>query len=261
MVKALNKFNVEQLGDMPTAREDGAIRILVCQMGGLASKEVREIKIAATEKFIKKYDVNICVFMEVNYNWTKVNSSANLASWFNEEREVRSVTARNTTEPNVIFSKYQPGGTGILVRHECLHYAKKPSTDASGLGRWCSWPFYANPNHVTRIAVPYRPCSSKSKRLKTVYQQHIRYMQRTGLPGTPVQMFDRDLTEQIKKWRATGERVVLLMDVNANPLKNNLYKNIGGGPEGMQEFSHTCWGSTPPHTHARGSGPIDGGYV
>jgi hypothetical protein len=128
--------------------------------------------------------------MEVNYNWTKVNSLANLASWFNEEREVRSVTARNTTEPNVIFSKYQPGGTGILVRHKCLQYAKKPSTDASGLGRWCSWPFYANPNHVTRIVVAYRPCSSKSKGLKTVYQQHIRYMQRTGLPGTPVQMFD-----------------------------------------------------------------------
>ena len=85
-------------------------------------------------------------------------------------------------------------------------------------------------------------------------------MQRTGLSGTPVQMFDRDLTEQNKNWRATGERVVLLMDVNADPLKNNLYKNIGGGPEGMQEFSHTCWGPTLPHTHARGSGPIDGGY-
>jgi hypothetical protein len=48
--KAVEKYNVEQLGDIPTEREDGAIRILVCQMGGLASKEVREIKLAATEK-------------------------------------------------------------------------------------------------------------------------------------------------------------------------------------------------------------------
>ena len=53
MERALNKYNVEQLGDMPTEQEDGAIRISVCQMGGLASKEVREIKIAATEKLIK----------------------------------------------------------------------------------------------------------------------------------------------------------------------------------------------------------------
>jgi hypothetical protein len=40
-------------------------------MGGLASKEVREIKLAATEKLIRKYDVNIVVFMEVNFDWSK----------------------------------------------------------------------------------------------------------------------------------------------------------------------------------------------
>jgi len=93
------------------------------------------------------------VFMEVNFNWLKVNSSAGLEPLFNEDREVRAVTAHYTTEPNKFFSKYQPGGTGIIVRHECIQYAKKPSNDSSGLGRWCSWPFYANPNHVTRIVV------------------------------------------------------------------------------------------------------------
>jgi hypothetical protein len=37
--------------------------------------------------------------MELNFNLTKVNSSANLASWFHkEERETRSVTAHNITE-------------------------------------------------------------------------------------------------------------------------------------------------------------------
>jgi hypothetical protein len=59
--------------------------ILVCQTGGCASAEAREFKIAATEKLICKYDINLCLFMELNFNWTKVNSSANLASWFHEE--------------------------------------------------------------------------------------------------------------------------------------------------------------------------------
>jgi len=136
--------------------------------------------------------------MEVNYNWTKANLSANLTLWFKEEREVRLVTAHNTTELNDMFLKYQPGRTGIIVRQECIQYAKKPSTDATGLGRWCSWPFYANLNHLTRIVVAYRPCPSRSKGLKTVYQQHLRYMQRNRVSGTPIQMFDRDLTEQIK---------------------------------------------------------------
>ena len=52
----------------------------------------------------------------------------------------------------------------------------------------------------------------------------------------------------------------MLMDVNGNPLHNNLYRRIGGGADGIEEFTHKCWGPTPPHTHARGSAPIDGRY-
>ena len=50
------------------------------------------------------------------------------------------------------------------------------------------------------------------------------------------------------------------MDVNRNPLHNNLYRQIGGGADGVAELTHECWGPTPPQTHARGSAPIDGGY-
>ena len=103
----------------------------------MGSPEVRAIKIAATQKLIAKYNINVCVFMEINYNWSKTNSSANLASWFQEEREIRSVTAHNTTENNVAFSKHQQGGTGIIVRHEYLQYARKPAVDNKDLGRWC----------------------------------------------------------------------------------------------------------------------------
>ena len=149
----------------------------------------------------------------------------------------------------------------MLVRHKFLQYARKPVIDDRELGRWCSWPFYSNPNHATRIVVAYRPCATKSKGLKTVYQQHKRYMQLNNILGSPVEMFDRDQDEQIKKWRATGERIILLMDVNGNPLQNGLYDKISKGSDGMEEFSHKCWGSTPPHTHARGSQPIDGGYI
>ncbi len=42
---SIAKYNVEQLGEMPIKREEGGVRILVCQMGGLASPEIRAIKI------------------------------------------------------------------------------------------------------------------------------------------------------------------------------------------------------------------------
>jgi hypothetical protein len=62
-------------------------------MGCCASKEVQEIKIAAMERLIKCYIINLIAFMELNYNWSKVNSLENLASWLHkEERELCSIT-------------------------------------------------------------------------------------------------------------------------------------------------------------------------
>jgi hypothetical protein len=90
MKAKLAKYNVEQLGEIPIEREDGTMRIMVCQMGGCAGKEVREIKMSTTEKLIQKYNINLVACMELNFNWSKVSSSANLASWLDqEERETK----------------------------------------------------------------------------------------------------------------------------------------------------------------------------
>ncbi len=134
MEKKLIRYNIERLGEIPTEREDGMMRVLVSRMGGCASKEIREIKIAATEQLIWTYNINLCAFKELNFNWSKVNSSTNLASWFREdERKTCSVTAHNMTETNKVFGKHQPGGTGIVLRHEFIQYAQKPSVDMSQL--------------------------------------------------------------------------------------------------------------------------------
>jgi hypothetical protein len=49
MQKKIERYNITQLGDLPMEREDGTMRILVCQMGVCASVKTREIQIAATE--------------------------------------------------------------------------------------------------------------------------------------------------------------------------------------------------------------------
>ncbi len=216
---------------------------------------------AATKRLIRTYDINLCTFMELTFIWSKVNSSANLASWLqDEERKLRSVTAHNTTELDDTFGKHQPGGTGILCRHEFIQYARKPSVDPRGLGRWCSWPFYCNPIHVTRIVVAYRPCNRQSKGFKTVYQQHQRYILSRGLKTDPVSLFDMYLSKQIKEWQWVGERIVLAMDVNAQPLFNSFYHQLQERGTELEEFSHKCWGPVPPYTHHTGKVSIDGAY-
>ncbi len=71
MKKKLEKYNVEQLGKLPIEREDDTMRVLMNQMGGCASMEIREIKIAATERLIRKYNIIVCACMELNFNWAK----------------------------------------------------------------------------------------------------------------------------------------------------------------------------------------------
>jgi hypothetical protein len=191
----------------------------------------------------------------------KSDSSANLASWFQEEeREIRCVSAHNTSEFDNVFGKHQPGGTGLLCRHDFLQYAKKPSIDPRGLGRWCSWPLSCNPSHVTRIVVAYRPCASKVKGLKTVYQQHLRYIQSKGLKSNLVELFDLDLSKQITEWRGAGERIVLVINLNGHPLHNNFYNQLKERRTEKEEFSHKCWGKKAPYTHHAGSSPINGAY-
>ncbi len=57
MEKKLRKYSMEQLGEIPLEQEDETMWILVWQMGGCASTEAREFKIAATEKLICKYNL------------------------------------------------------------------------------------------------------------------------------------------------------------------------------------------------------------
>jgi hypothetical protein len=133
-------------------------------------------------------------------------------------------------------------------------------SQSRGLGRWCSWQFFCNPNHVSRIVVAYRTCRSKVKGLRIIYQQQLRYIQAHGINCSPVELFDRDLAKQIKEWRKSGEWIVLVMDVNDHPLTSKFYQQLQKEQTALEEFTHKCWGPIPPYTHISGSSPIDGGY-
>ncbi len=131
--------------------------------------------------------------------------------------------------------------------------------DPRGLGRWCSWLFYCNPMHITRIVVAYCPCTGKTKGLKTVYQQHMQYIQSRGLSFNPIDLFDYDLSKQIKEWRGKGKQILLMMGINNHLMRNKFYTKLKAHTN-MEEFTHKCWGPKEPYTHHAGKLPIDGGY-
>ena len=88
--------------------------------------------------------------------------------------------------------------------------------------------------------VAYRPCARKVKGLKMVYQQQVRYIQSRGLQADSVTLFDSNLSKQMKEWRGTGERIVLVIDVNSHHLHNDLYRQLQECRTEMEEFSQKC---------------------
>ena len=124
--------------------------------------------------------------------------------------------------------------TGMICRSEFIQYARKKSVDPRGLGRWCSCQFFCNPNHLSKIVVAYRTCRLKVKGLRTIYQQQLRYIQAHGINCSPVELFDRDLAKQIKEWKKSGERIVLVMDVNDHPLTSKFYQQLQKGGNGLR---------------------------
>jgi hypothetical protein len=144
----------------------------------------------------------------------------------------------------------------MLCGNKYLQYAQNTLVDPRGLGRWCSWLFYCNPTHITRIVVAYCPCAGKTDGLKIVYQQH---MQSRGLSFNPIDLFDHDLSKQIKEWRGKGKRILLMMDINDHPMCSKFYTKLKPHTN-MEEFTHKCWGPKEPYTHHAGKSPIDEGY-
>ena len=79
-----------------------------------------------------------------------------------------------------------------------------------------------------------------------------------GLNFNPIDLFDHDLSKQVKGWQGKGERIILMMDLNDHPMRNKLYTKLK--EHGMTKFTHKCCGPKEPYMHHSGKSPIDGGY-
>jgi hypothetical protein len=54
--------------------------------------------------------------------------------------------------------------------------------------------------------------------------------------------------------------MVLMMDINHNPLCNKFYSRLNEQQTKMEDFTHKCWGPKEQYTHHSGKSPINGSY-
>ncbi len=172
------------------------MRMLVSQIGGSASMETREFKIAATEFLLANTKlISMRSWSSTITGHKSIHLQTCIMVSRRKERSTVCYSPYHSKSDNK-FGRHQPGGTGMVCRHEFTQNAMKPSIDLRGLGRWCSWLFFCNQAYMTRIVFAYRPCARKVKGLKTkmVYQQHMGYIQSRGLQTDLVDLFDSNLS-------------------------------------------------------------------
>ena len=250
-----------QYGSLAEVKPQGVWRVMYVQANGLAEPGRRRHKLEAMMDLARRFDVDGIVLCEVGINWKAHRRCHRLDSWVSNfsEREVRASSSFNHSCPSDSLS--QQGGTLVVLLHSLIQYAHKTAHDFRNLGCWASWMLCMNPLHRTRLVVAYCPGHVRRKGLKTVYQQHLRYIQSHNLQCSPYELFLGDLCSRLCNWRSDGDRILLFIDSNEDVINGRLGRSLIECPADLVERSHLFWPpGEPPNTYVLGSLPIDGIY-
>ena len=164
--KKLARYNVPPVGSINEDKGEGTCRILYSQLNNASTRAVREIKMDKIHNMNDRFQVDVNLFAEVGVNWS-TGACNNFPNWYKQDLEKVNCVAACNEHDKARTSRHQPGGTAIAVRGAMTQYAKSKSRDPRGLGRYCSFVFWANPQHKCRVVVAYNVCNGKPKGLKT----------------------------------------------------------------------------------------------
>ena len=157
------------------------------QANEIASRVRREVQIEQTTQLVNKYDIDILSILESCVNQAHFLSSETLDSWFDAEVNLCSVVGFDRHKDTEVA--YQSGGTGLVTINEISEYYNLSSNDFRGLKRWSWYTLEGSPSHRTRVILVYTVGKSKHNGLKTVYQQHLCYIQQFGIDTNPYNIF------------------------------------------------------------------------
>ena len=257
---------VPALGNLTYERPDGTFRIMSHQVNNMSTKGVREAKVEQMTLLANRYDADMWGIGEHGINGQRRPASETMASYFDTEVNLRSVSSFNTTEKPK--GHYQPGGTAIVATNTLCGHIKNTGVDFRKLGRWSWMLLEGEPGHRTRIIQVYSVGNNRSTELGSAYQQSLRCIQTNDLrsttspddPTTPKDLLTTDLLKQLRTWKMQGDQMIVMMDANDHILTGSLGKALVGQKWdiGLEEISHRAWGDFPPNTYIRGHRPVDG---
>ncbi len=109
------------------------------------------------------------------------------------------------------------------------------------------------------MVVAYQVGQTHQKGLCIRYQQHMHYIQASGLSCNPRSLFQADILHAAGHWLEYGDRIIIFIDINKHIITGTLPKEFQR--LGLLEATHLNWEGSEPRIFVFGKGkPIDGVY-
>jgi hypothetical protein len=127
----------------------------------------------------------------------------------------------------------------------------------SGLGQWVV--MMLKGETTISIICGYNPCGNDRPNSGTVYHQQQQYLiLKHGCLTCPIVKFREDLVEQLQRWRAQGDKLIVCLDANEDVYKKSIGKALTSVDGlAMKEVVGTFTGKQIGPTYFWGSKPID----
>ena len=151
------------------------------------------------------------------------------------------------------------GGTATLTINDCVHRVTSMEGDPSGMGCWASVKLQGKDQISVRFISAYR-CVKNIHGPLSVWNQQRFILDSNNQTDDPLEAFDQDLINNIKKWLDLGEQVILGIDANED-VRSGTFAQRLRSECGLQKIMIKNLGHNLPNTYARGSIPIEGLFV
>ena len=153
----------------------------------------------------------------------------------------------------------QEGSTSMLMFGKLIDYfdSSQSGREESGLGRWVVMTLKGET--TTRVICGYNPCGNKRPNSGMVYHQQRQYsILKPGYLTCPRVKFREDLVEQLQRWRAQGDKLIVCLDANEDVYKKSIGKELTSADGlAMKEVVGTFTGKRIGPMYFQGSKPID----
>ena len=211
------------------------LRIALLNVDGLPER-MKDPKNGQIFDWWDRDEIGVAMLTEVNRHWPSV---AEEDHW---RERVKAQNVKGGVHSNLAYNRHgqrsrgegshQYGGVGTFFIGKEASSIGGCGQDPSGLGRWAWTRMQGKDEKMIRFVTAYRP-NPPGNGANTVWAQHRLHLLAQGDDRDPQEAFLSDLRKDIRKWKETGDHIIIGMDANDDLRRGTVREGLA--IEGLHE--------------------------